>query len=106
MGGTITVQVRTRFPQIKREFEAKAALATTKAAHDLVAIAQSRAAVDTGYMKNAINAQGKGLDWEAHSPAEYSGYVEFGIGQPAQPFMLPAAELVRPVYIEALKRLI
>lgn len=107
MSGTITVRVRTRFPQIKAEYEAKAALVTAKAAHDLVSLAQQRARVDTGYMKGAINAQGSGLEWSVHSPAEYSIYNEFGrVGDPGQPFMLPAAEIVRPAYIAALKRLI
>lgn len=104
---TSTVVVRSFIPQIQAGAHAKAAAVTAKAAFDIEAQAKTRAAVDTGYMRNAINTQGANLEYEVHSPAEYSVYVEFGTRRaPAQPFMIPALELVRPVYMAAMKELV
>ncbi len=106
MAGTVTVHVRSRIPQLTAAANALAAAATAKAAHDMVAIAQTKARVDTGNMKNSINAQGEGTKWAVHSPAEYSVFNEYGTSKMgAQPFMTPAAEQVKPGYIAALKQL-
>ncbi len=106
MAGTVTVRVRSHIPRLTAVALAKAEAATAKAAQDMVAIAQSRARIDTGYMKGAINAQGSSLEWNVHSPAEYSVYNEYGTSRMgAQPFMSPAAEQVRPAYLAALKQL-
>jgi HK97 gp10 family phage protein len=107
MAGSVTVHVRSRIPQLTAAAAALAAAATEKAAHDMVAIAQQRARVDTGNMKNSINAQGSGTEWSVHSPAEYSVFNEYGTSRMgAQPFMGPAAEQVKPAYTTALKQLI
>jgi HK97 gp10 family phage protein len=107
MASSITVHVRSRIPALTAAGNALAAAATAKAAHDMVAIAQTRARVDTGNMKNSINAQGDGTNWSVHSPAEYSVFNEFGTSKMgAQPFMIPAKEQVEPAYLAALKQLI
>ena len=104
--GTITVTVRSHAKRVSAETAVKMALATRKAAFDIEAQAKTRAAVDTGNMKNSINASGDKLAWRVDSPAEYSLYVEFGTSRMgAQPFMVPAVEMVRPSFLAALKAL-
>ena len=104
--GTISVTVKSHARKVTVETAAKMSLATRKAAFDIEGQAKTRAAVDTGNMKNSIQASGDGLAWRVDSPAEYSIYVEFGTSRAgAQPFMVPAVEQVRPSFLAALKSL-
>lgn len=104
--GSISVKVTSHAKKVTAETMVKMSLATRKAAFDIEAQAKTRAAVDTGNLKNSINANGDGLEWRVDSPAEYSVYVEFGTTRAgAQPFLVPAVEMVRPSFIAALKTL-
>ena len=103
---TISVTVRSNVPRVIAEKAAKAALITHKAALDVEARAKQLAPVDTGNLRNSINTQGAGVAYVVESPVEYSIYQEFGTRKmAAQPYMLPAAEYVRPRYLAALKAL-
>ena len=104
---TITMNVTSRIPVVTAAVRARAALAIAKAAHDIEAQAITRAPVDTGLLKNSIRAEGSGLAWRVVSPVGYSVFLEFGTTRmAAQPYMLPALEMVRPALLSALRGLI
>lgn len=120
----IRVHVNVNLKNVSERAHAKCAIAVEKAAYDIEAHAKAMAPVDTGFLRAAIQAessQGKavgnrlqragastdfinfavggagGLRWEVTSYASYSAYLEFGTRKmAAQPYMTPAAELVRP----------
>lgn len=104
--GTVSVTVRAHGRKTSAEVLAKTSLAIRKAAHDIEAQAKVRAPVDTGNLKNSIQASGSDVEWRVDSPAEYSLYQEMGTRRmAAHPFMIPAVEIVRPVFLAALKSL-
>lgn len=104
---TISVSVKSRVPMVSALVHGRVAIAITKAAHDIEAHAKSRAPVDTGLLKSSIEAEGSGAEWRVVSPAHYSVYQEFGTSRSAaQPYMLPAVEVVRPSLIAALRRIV
>lgn len=81
-----------------REAARKTNTAVAKTAADASAIAQSLAAVDTGYMRSSV-----GWDMIAAGAAEfgatahYAPHVEYGTYKMApQPFIHPAADAVTP----------
>ena len=104
----IDVKVSTRFPALQALTLARAAAAIEKAALDIEAQAKSRAPVDTGLLRNSINASPTGpLEWTVESPVSYSVYQEFGTRKmPAHPYMLPAVEFVKPSLESAFRRLV
>lgn len=107
MAGTVRVVVHSRVPAVAAAVHAKAALITAKAAHDIEAQAKQRAPVDTGLLRNSIRAHGQGLTWIVESPVDYSVFQEFGTSRmAAQPYMVPALEMVAPSYAAAMKALI
>lgn len=104
--------------------------AVVKACEDIQNGAQRRAPVDTGFLRSSIytvtskgSTYGQGLKGDRQQQpeipaaendttgyvavgAEYGIYVEFGAsGRPAQPYMVPAAEAVRPSFEQAGQRL-
>lgn len=102
------VSLTSRLPQLERQLLVKAEHGVQKAAHDVEAHAKGRAAVDTGNMRASIAASQTGaLSAEVNAGAYYSVFVEFGTYKMgAQPFMVPAAEAVRPMFIAAMSRLV
>lgn len=105
MAGQVSVIVHNRVPATSKLVRERIGVAVRKAAFDIEAQAKARAPVDTGNLRNSINANGGGLDYRVDSPAAYSIYQEFGTRhQPGTPYMIPAAEHVKPALIAALKR--
>jgi len=118
-------------PQAIEAMERAAKEITAKGAFDVEAVAKSLAAVLTGFMRSAIytvtsegSTYGQGTSGEGHlepelnegtddgqtawvvAGADYSIYQEMGTAHiPAQPFMVPAAEQVRPSYEAAWEKL-
>ena len=92
-GITITIRVDNILEFAQRLPEAADQIAG-ETAQDIGTDAQSRAAVDTGYMRDHIEVSRTGLGaYEIHSAAGYSGFVEEGTRyMAAQPFMRPACE--------------
>lgn len=81
-----------------REAARKANTAVAKTAADASAIAQTLAAVDTGYMRSSVGwemlAAGTA---EFGATAHYAPYVEYPTYKTAaQPFIHPAADAVTP----------
>jgi len=123
MAATIRVSINVKFGAISRQAHSRAALAVKKAAFDIEAHAKANAPVDTGFLEATITADrySRGnksahpllfkaadpLTWTVTAYAGYAAYVEYGTRfMPAQPFMSPAADLVRPSLQAALRQLI
>lgn len=100
--------VYNHIPALQREIEQAAAQAVAKAARDIEADAKRRAPVDTGALRNSIQAWSDNpLRWYIAPHVEYAAYVEYGTRrQRAQPYMAPAAEFVRPRFIDAMKEVL
>ncbi len=97
----------SRIPAITAAAAAKAKLVVAKAAFDIEGRAKMAAPVDTGFLKSSIQASGGGLEWVVSAGAEYSVHQEFGTRHMApHPFLIPAAEMVRPSYIAAMAQLV
>ena len=84
--------------------------ATTKAVVDTQRLARERAPVDTGYLRASIftreGAQGATWWGEAQVGAEYAYWVENGTStQAPQPYMRPAYEQVRPVFVQMIEQI-
>jgi HK97 gp10 family phage protein len=73
------------------------AATVAKAAKMMVAEAQRRAPVDTGRLRDSIQARQLGpLAWEVSAEAPYAEFVEYGTStNPAQPYFRPAFEVVK-----------
>lgn len=97
--------VENNFPRIIRGMEAKAEAFVAKAAMDIEAHAKSNAPVDTGTLKNSIQAIRVGeAHWRVVVGVEYGMYVEWGtVNMPAQPFFQPAIMAVSPTFLRALR---
>jgi HK97 gp10 family phage protein len=125
-----------RLPELQGQLRRQASAAVRKAAFAIEAQAKRAAPEDTGFLKNSIytttqddssydqaasrarevNPDAEVLP-EVGRPselqavvavgAEYGVYVELGAaGRPAQPFLGPAAEAVRPVFVAKMKELL
>lgn len=84
--------------------------ATTKAVLDTQRIARERAPVDTGYLRASIftreGAQGATWWGEVGVGADYAYWVENGTStQRPQPYMRPAHEQVRPVFVQMIEQI-
>jgi HK97 gp10 family phage protein len=97
--------VQNDFPRIIRGMESKAEMFVAKAALDIEAQAKSKAPVDTGTLKNSIQATKVGTaHWRVVVGADYGMYVEWGTGRmAAQPFLQPAILAVTPTFLRALR---
>ena len=117
-------------PEVPGALNTAISRAVKKAAFDIQARAQANAPVDTGFLKASIytvthdgstypaglepSKQDSALLDQVEAPpndrtayvavgASYGIYVEMGTTRaPAQPYLLPAAEAVRPQYLAAL----
>lgn len=107
---TVTVVVEfDKFDDIAAALPAKTRAVVRKAAFDVEGQAKNRVPVDTGALKNSISVEieGDGLRAIVAPHMEYALAVELGTRRKsAQPYMLPAAEAVRPAFIAACKAML
>lgn len=98
--------VENKFPQIIAGMEAKAEAIVAKTALDLEAHAKGRAPVDTGTLKNSIQAMRVGdAHWRVVVGVDYGMYVEWGtVHMAAQPFFQPAIQAVTPAFLTAIRK--
>jgi HK97 gp10 family phage protein len=70
--------------------------------------AATLAPVDTGALKSSLHTEKHGeLTYWAADGVEYGIYQELGTSRmAAHPFMVPAAEWVRPQYVESFRKLL
>lgn len=109
MADGVTVRwrvVENKFPKIIAGMEAKAEAIVAKAAMDVEAHAKSRAPVDTGTLKNSIQASKIGdAHWRVVVGVDYGMYVEWGtVHMAAQPFFQPAIQAVTPAFLSAIRK--
>lgn len=97
--------VFNNFPRIKAGMVDQAEAITEKAAMDMVAGMMVRVPVDTGFLKNSIQAQKVGnAHWRVTVGADYGLYVEFGTRfTQAQPYFYPAIAEVSPAFLQAMR---
>lgn len=108
-GLTVNVDVRSnRLPAIAAMLRPRAEAVISKAAHDIEAAAKSQAPVDTGALRNSIQAHPEAaLAWVVAVGVEYGIYQEFGTRKmAAQPYLIPAFQRVAPSLIAALKEIV
>lgn len=98
--------VQNDFPRIISGMESKAEAIVAKTALDLEAHAKGRAPVDTGTLKNSIQATKVGdAHWRVVVGADYGMYVEWGTANMgAQPFIQPAVLAVSPAFLQAIRK--
>jgi len=103
----IATVVFDNLPALSKQATELAHLAVYKAAFDIEGQAKAVVPVDTGFLKNSISVEPAGdLTAYVGPHAEYSVHVEYGTSRSrAQPYMRPAAERVRPAFIEAMKQI-
>ena len=103
---SISVRVTNNTRRVRATVNQRVDRAIRAAAFQIEGHAKAGAPVDTGNLRNSINASGHDSEWRVDSPAEYSIYQEFGTRyQAAQPYMVPAVERVRPALMAALRRI-
>lgn len=108
MARSTIVITHNRFPVIAAALPVLTSAAVRKAALDVEAYAKTIVPVDTGALKNSITTEFEGDFSATVAPhTEYDVYVEFGTRHmSAQPYMTPAAEVVRPAFIDAMEQLL
>lgn len=97
-----------RFPEIIAKLPNLAHDMVAKAASDVEARSKQICPVRTGALKNSINTEFLEPALASVGPnMDYSIYVEYGTYKmAAQPYMRPAADVVRPKFIEACERVL
>jgi HK97 gp10 family phage protein len=97
-----------RTAEFKGIARAQAGQIVAATARTIEGAAKQRAPVDTGALKNSIQAQQRAaFHWEVTVGVEYGPYVEYGTSRaPAQPFLTPAVEGARGPFADALGRLL
>lgn len=109
--------------RIEQEIEATA--------YEIHSGALGRVPVDTGFLKNSLSVQAKGMEARVESSVKYAPYVEFGTGglvnvpagleeyamrfkgkndalvaMPPQPFLFPSFERERPQLVERIEKIL
>jgi HK97 gp10 family phage protein len=99
--------VTSRLPAIVHGMEARANALVAKAAMDIEREAKTRAPVDTGNLRNSIQASRVAMGhWKVVVGADYGYFVEWGtVHMAAQPFLRPAINAVQPNFQRALRSL-
>lgn len=100
------VMIQNDFPRIIASMVPTADMIVAKAAHDIEAQAKVRAPVDTGTLRNSIQATRVGTAyWRVVVGVDYGVHVEWGTRfMAAQPFLRPAINIVQPTFLEAMRR--
>lgn len=107
------IEIRfNKLPKLPAHLRQEAADETARAAHALEAqekqIVVEKNIIDTSFLLNSIQAQQQGeMEWVVGNGAEYSPHQNYGtINQPARPFVEPAVAIIKPQYIDAMKKLV
>lgn len=84
-----------------QETRKRASQVVKRAALQCEGLAKVNAPVDTGALRNSIQAKPvDDLTWEVGVGVDYALFVEMGTSKmAAQPYMTPAAEAVRPQFL-------
>lgn len=98
--------VFNKLPQMQGAVRGKVADEVKNAALAVEGQAKAIAPVDTGALRNSIQAEAKSdLTWRVGVGVEYGQFVEYGTYKSAaQPYMTPAAEQVEPQFVANVKK--
>lgn len=102
------VVVSNALPALIANLGARVESVVAKAATDIEAMAKSLAPVDTGTLRNSIQANKTGPGaWLVTVGVDYGLYVEWGTARmAAQPYLGPAVAHVRPSFMEAMRQVV
>ncbi len=94
-----------RLPQLRGELRRRASNIVRETAFAVEAQAKELAPVDTGTLRNSIQAEPEGEHtWIVAPHTEYAEHLEYGTRHmAAQPYMTPAAEAERPIFLSRMK---
>ncbi|MDQ5960160.1 MAG: hypothetical protein QG592_1242 [Pseudomonadota bacterium] len=110
MASNVTVTIKfNRFPEIAAALPGQTKAVVRKAAFDVEGQAKNRVPVDTGALKSSIltEIENGGLAAEVAPHENYALFVELGTRRmSAQPYMIPAADAVRPAFIAACEQML
>lgn len=100
INATIEIKIN-KLPGMAISLNRRVAEICESAAFACEAQAKVNAPVDTGFLRNSIQASPENpQSWIVAVGADYGIHLEFGTGkQPAQPYLTPASESVRPVFL-------
>ena len=100
----IELKMKIETEEITRSVRHLLGAVVAKTAGDVEATAKSLAPVDTGFLRNSIQAERvTDLEWEVNVGAEYGAYVELGTSRMApRPYLTPAVEAVREPFRKTL----
>ncbi|HOG46295.1 MAG TPA: HK97 gp10 family phage protein [Anaerolineae bacterium] len=104
----VTRIVFDKLPELQGVLRQRASAAVRKAGHDIKAKAKETVPVDTGNLKNSIQAMMEGdLTAIVGTHVEYAPHVEYGTHKMTErPYLGPAAEAVRPSFVAAMRELL
>lgn len=105
---TVTIKFN-KFPEIAAAMPSKTKAVVKKASFDVEGHAKNRVPIDTGALHDSIltKFENGGLTGIIAPHEDYALFVELGTRrQSAQPYMIPAADAVRPAFIAACKRML
>lgn len=106
MAGSVRLD-DARLRAIRANLAPRAAQIVAGTAFEIEALAKVKAAVDTGAMRNSIQAAAVALlTWRVAVGVAYARFVEFGTSRmKAQPFLIPAVEQLRAKFISRMAEL-
>lgn len=95
-------------PELIKQIKLQGPRIVASIAQGIEAQAKLKAPVDTGFLRNSIQATPKGaFEWNVTVGAEYGAYLEFGtVKMSARPYFTPAVELMRPQFEMMLNKLL
>jgi len=108
MAGKMSAKIEIRYnklPRMDSRLHDEVANIVSTTALQCEGLAKTKCPVDTGALRNSIQAQPESaLTWTVAPAQEYAWFVEAGtVNQPAQPYMTPAAEAVRGQFFSRMK---
>lgn len=108
MNISVSIQVKdNRIPQLIAAYPDMVSEVIRKATFDIEREAKGICPVDTGTLRNSINSEVQDYTGVVSTNVDYAGYVEFGTYKmAAQPYMMPAAEIVGPQFVQAIETLV
>lgn len=95
-------------PRLRTTMEQRAEMFVAKAAMDVEREMKTRVPVDTGFLKNSIQAARTGpAQWTVTVGAEYGLFIDWGTARmPARPFVAPSVAAVSPNFLAAMRTLV
>lgn len=101
------IEIRSnRLPALSPALRRRVGEIVQASAFSCEGLAKAHAAVDTGTLRNSIQAEPESeTAWIVAPHTDYAIHQEYGTHKmPAHPFMTPAAETVRPLFLGQMQR--